>query len=112
MNVDVKIDPEAAQLVLPEQAMHMLFIAREALSNVLQHSKARQVSLRLERHSAGVRLVVEDDGIGFTAGTRQRGEGLKNMAARAATLHAEVTISSESGRGTHVVFELPVEVHA
>jgi glucose-6-phosphate-specific signal transduction histidine kinase len=51
-------------------------------------------------------------GIGFTAGTRQRGEGLKNMAARAATLHAEVTISSGSGRGTHVVFELPVEVHA
>ena len=112
MNVDVKIDPAAAQLVLPEQAMHMLFIAREALSNVLQHSKARQVSLRLERHSAGVRLVVEDDGIGFTAGTRQRGEGLKNMAARAATLHAEVTVSSGSGRGTHVVFELPVEVHA
>jgi signal transduction histidine kinase len=56
---------------------------------------------------------VEDDGIGFEHGTRQQGEGLKNMAARAATLHAEMTISSVAGRGTHVVFELPLEtVHA
>src|SRR6478735_12752421 len=94
MNVDVKIDPAAAKLVLPEQAMHMIFIAREALSNVLQHSKARQVSLRLERHSTGVRLVVEDDGIGFTAGTRQRADGLKNLPPRPAPLHAEAAISS------------------
>jgi signal transduction histidine kinase len=67
----------------------------------------------MERHSIGVRLVIEDDGIGFEADTQQAGEGLKNMTARAGKLHAHVTVSSVSGQGTRVLFELPAEtVHA
>lgn len=113
LKVSVRVDPAAAQLVAPEQAMHVLYIAREALSNALRHSKAQSVGLVLERYPAGVRLMVQDDGIGFQPQTRPYGEGLKNMMARAARLHAHVNVSSEPGRGTQVVFDLPMEiVHA
>jgi signal transduction histidine kinase len=113
LNVTGRVDPHAAQLVTPDQAMHVLYIAREALSNALRHAQARSVSLVLERQQTGVRLVVTDDGIGFQSRTQHDGEGLKNMVARAARLHARLNVSSEPGHGTQVVFELPMEtVHA
>ena len=105
----MRLDPAAAQLLAPEQAMHVLNIAREALSNALRHAKAHTVSLVLEREPTGVRLMVEDDGIGIQAGAPQEGEGLKNMAARAARLHANMHVSSEPGRGTRITCELPME---
>lgn len=113
LSIDVQIDPDAANLVTPSQATHLVFIAREALSNSLRHAKATQVRLSLEKHQGRMRFVVEDDGVGFDVPTSPRGEGLKNMAARSVKLHAELTIVSQPGQGTRIVFELPPEpVHA
>jgi signal transduction histidine kinase len=113
LTIDVQIDPGAADLVAPRQAAHLLFIAREALSNSLRHAQATHVMLSLKTHQGRVQFVVEDDGIGFDVLTSPHGEGLKNMAARSAKLQAELTVVSEQGHGTRVVFELPQEpVHA
>ena len=109
LKVGMRLDPAAVQSLAPEQAMHVLYIAREALSNALRHAKARTVSLVLERDPTGIRLVVEDDGIGIQPGARHEGEGLKNMAARAATLHATMHVSSDPGRGTRIIYEMPME---
>ena len=111
--IDLHIDPDAANLVTPSQAAHLVFIAREALSNSLRHAKATQATLSLEKHHGRVRFIVEDDGVGFDVLASPHGEGLKNMAARSVKLHAELTIVSKPGQGTRVVFELPQEsVHA
>ncbi|MER3423765.1 MAG: hypothetical protein C4293_11595, partial [Nitrospiraceae bacterium] len=99
LHFTLQIDPEAAQLVASEQATHLLYIAREAMSNALRHSKARHASLSLALHDGRVRLVTQDDGIGFNMQALQGGEGLKNMAARAAKLHARLTVASEAGQG-------------
>ena len=112
-HINVQIDPGAADLVAPAQATHLLFIAREALSNSLRHAKATQAIVSLKTHQGRVRFIVEDDGIGFDVLTSPHGEGLKNMAARSVKLHAELTIVSQPGQGTRIVFELPPEpVHA
>ena len=108
-HINVQIDPGAADLVTPAQATHLVFIAREALSNSLRHAKAMQATVSLKMHQGRVRFVVEDDGIGFDVLTSPHGEGLKNMAARSAKLHAELTIVSEPRHGTRIVFELPQE---
>lgn len=111
--IDVQIDSEAADLVTHSQATHLVFIAREALSNSLRHAQATHVTLSLKTHQGRVLFVVEDDGIGFDRLTSPPGEGLKNMAARSAKLHAELTVVSAPGHGTRVIFELPQEpVHA
>ncbi|MDQ6735138.1 MAG: histidine kinase, partial [Nitrospirota bacterium] len=113
LHIEVQIDPAAADLVTPSQATHLVFIAREALSNSLRHAKATHARLSLETHQGRVRFVLEDDGIGFDVLASSHGEGLKNMTARSAKLHAELNIVSEPRRGTRIVFELPQEpVHA
>ena len=109
LHIEIHIDPAAAALVTPDQATHLLFIAREALSNSLRHAKATQARLSLKEHDGRVRFVVEDDGIGFNRATSPPGEGLKNMAARSVKLHAAFAIVSTPGHGTCLTFELPKE---
>jgi signal transduction histidine kinase len=113
VEVSFHVDPAAAERVSPHHATELLYIAREAMSNSLRHAQARRASLALELCHGRVRLVVEDDGIGFDRGGVRAGEGLKNMTARAAKLNAHVTVSSAPGRGTRIILELPeVALHA
>jgi signal transduction histidine kinase len=106
----LQIDPSAADRVTSEQAAHLLAVAREAMSNSLRHSSARTGALSLHLHDGQVRLVVEDDGVGFQAETvRERGHGLKNMAARARRLGGRFEVRSGPGQGTTVIFELSQE---
>ncbi len=81
------VDPVAADRVTPEQASHLLSVAREALSNSLRHSAAKTGTVSLQFEEDHVRLIVEDDGSGFHATALQdQGHGLRNMAARARRL--------------------------
>lgn len=106
----LEVDPLAADRVTPEQASHLLSVAREALSNSLRHSAARTGKLSLQFAEDHVRLTVVDDGIGFQAtALQEQGHGLRNMAARAKRLHGRLEVISEPGQGTRVLFDLPRE---
>lgn len=43
---------------------------REAVSNSLRHSGASTVSVSLQEHGTGLRLAIEDDGVGFDPESR------------------------------------------
>jgi signal transduction histidine kinase len=104
------VSPEAAARLTPEQAAQLLPIAREAMSNSLRHAAAQTINLSLRLHDGLVRLMVEDDGVGFDAATVHRhGHGLKNMEKRATTLGGHFEVRSDPGRGTRIVCDLPQE---
>src|SRR5581483_243745 len=108
LQIDVRVDRSVADCVTPEQASHILYVAREALSNALRHARATRGTIALEPRNGHVRLTVEDDGVGFAVAAAASGEGLKNMAARAAKINGTLTVTSQPGR-TCVIFELPRE---
>ena len=114
LRCQVDIDPVAAGRMTTEQATHIVFIVREAMSNGLRHAEARNESISLQWHGEGVRLTIEDDGRGFNPDAVEgHGEGLKNMAARARKLGARFSLSSQAGAGTRIIFDIPAErVHA
>ena len=106
------VSPKAADRLTPEQATQLLPIAREALSNSLRHAAAQTISLTLQLHDGMVRMMVEDDGVGFDAGTiHSHGHGLKNMEQRARTLGGRFEVRSDPGHGTRMVCDLPQERH-
>jgi signal transduction histidine kinase len=106
----LEMNPAAAGRLTPEQAAHLLPIAREAMSNCLRHSSAHTGTLSLQLHDGSVRLTVEDDGIGFDARTiRGQGHGLNNMETRARTLGGRLEVMSEPGHGTRIFCDLPQE---
>ena len=105
----LKVDPQAAAILNSEQALHILYIAREAMSNSVRHSHAKAGTVSVEMHDGVVRLQVKDDGLGFDPAALPRGYGLRNMAARAAKIGARCEIVSAPGQPTAVILEIPIE---
>jgi signal transduction histidine kinase len=82
-------------------------IAQESITNVVRHARASRCSLIVGCTGRRLRVVVEDDGIGFEEGTaRPGGLGILGMKERAALIGGTLRVSSEAARGTQVVFEV------
>jgi signal transduction histidine kinase len=103
------IDPTVVREMKPEQALHLLRIAREGVSNVLRHAYAAKAHVSLSRTpSGGARLEISDDGIGMREDAAQsRGLGLHHIGARGQKLSGRTSIESAPGRGTRIVVEFP-----
>jgi len=103
----VDIDESAMKALSSEQALHMLQIAREAISNATRHAKAQSVGVSLHKRRGVVCLEVSDDGCGFMAKTvNTRGLGLHHIDARARKMGATAQVSSAPNRGTRIVVKL------
>ena len=85
-------------------ALHCLGLARlveEALSNVIKHSRAHYVRVLCEQPEPDLlRVVIEDDGVGFDLQAVRDaglGVGMRSMAARAERLGGELVVTSGNG---------------
>jgi signal transduction histidine kinase len=114
LRVVLDVDAKAAERITEEWAPQLLSIVREAMSNSLRHADAHAETITLRFHEGSVRLMIEDDGIGFNPETvGAEGHGLRNMGARTRKLGGRLDVFSEPGRGTRVVCDLPQEpLHA
>jgi signal transduction histidine kinase len=99
---------------LPEVEYQLLRIAQEAISNVIRHAHATTLEIRLTVEEEQLRLILSDDGVGFTADL-DRAEfghfGLLGMRERANEIGAELTLTSSAGQGTEVSIHLPLPQH-
>ncbi len=95
---------------LPIDARTAAFrIVQEALANVRKHARARNVIVRLDEREGGTAVVVEDDGIGISAGTTSEAGhlGLRGMQERAILMGGRLEFGPRPGGGTYVEFWLP-----
>lgn len=96
----------------PGVELALFRISQEALSNVERHAKPTRVAIELAFAADGIRLRIQDDGIGFDA-TPDPAEvagtslGLPGMAERAHLIGATFGIRTGPGDGTSVEVWLP-----
>ncbi len=89
-------------------------IAQEALTNALRHSRAKNINVTLSANEQHLRLVVEDDGVGFDpAAARDRAErggslGVLGMHERASLVGGSLSLLSAPGRGTMIDAVFPL----
>ena len=103
--VRVKLWTEGAPESLPEDIALCLYrVAQESLRNVEKHASAKSAKVRLQRSGDGIRLTVQDDGVGFDPATQtlSRGIGLLSMKERMRLVEGQFTLTSKPGRGTRV----------
>jgi signal transduction histidine kinase len=90
-------------------------VAREALRNVQKYASADTVRIEVTRPEADItRLVVEDDGRGFSPDERERrGEeghvGLTLLEGLVQQSKGRLAVRSEPGRGTTIELEVPAQ---
>ncbi len=96
------------QWLEPPDALHVLRLMQEALTNVLKHANARRVRMVTRHYGTYVEIRVEDDGDGFDLDNAQRGRGLKSQQKRANRLGGHIHVESSPGNGTRLSLRLPV----
>jgi PAS domain S-box-containing protein len=107
--VELSFDPGVESLLQPEARGHLLYLVREATSNVLRHARASSLKIDVARSEGRIMLSVVDDGIGFSMPNRpQRGRGLRNMAERARLVGGRLDVETGNGRGTRLTVDLPL----
>jgi signal transduction histidine kinase len=85
-------------------------IAQESITNTVRHAGAENCSVLIARVGQKLRVVVEDDGVGFVSeSSASGGLGLQGMRERAALAGGRVQVDSTPGKGTSVVFEVRLE---
>lgn len=91
-------------LLTPNEEIHVLQVVREALSNVARHSHAGRAEVRLDcTGEGGVRVLVEDNGVGLPPSAEHRHHyGLAIMRERAHHLGGELSVEPRPGGGTRV----------
>lgn len=104
---DLESRPSAAV----EQALFR--IAQEALTNVVKHAQASQVTIRLNATNETLTLIIIDNGRGMEPTVYNRpsqGEnwGLLNMHERAQAIGGNLRIVSQPGEGASIIVELPL----
>ncbi len=106
------IDADAAMIDIDPDISTMLFrIVQEALTNVIRHAQASQVTVRVSLQDRFLVLQVEDNGKGIATGVAPDGAswGIVGMHERARYFGGELTITGQSGRGSMVMLRLPLE---
>jgi PAS domain S-box-containing protein len=89
--------------------INLIKIYKEALTNIVKHSRARSVAVTLKVDEQQLLLTIQDDGVGCNYNRSKTScRGLSNMSRRAARLGGNVAINSD--QGTTVVFTLPLPI--
>jgi ligand-binding sensor domain-containing protein/signal transduction histidine kinase len=89
------------------QRRHLLLIFKEAIHNIVRHSKCQTAELRIELNGHALLARVKDDGSGIPAGST-RGRGLNSMYNRAVQLGGSLDVISTPGSGTEVSLRFPL----
>lgn len=85
-------------------------MSQEVLNNMVKHSGAKHITLKLTATENLIILALSDDGKGFDFEERLKngtGAGLHNLQKRANLINAKLTMQSSIGNGTQVTIELP-----
>ena len=104
------VDEDVPALPCDVGVRRNLFLAvKEALNNVLRHSAATEVQLRIHRFADAFIVVIEDNGNGFDPSLADRERnGLANMRSRAEEAGGSFEVTSRPGAGCRVAFRIPM----
>lgn len=84
--------------------LNVLRIYKEALTNIVKHSRARTVSVQIDFKDGLLSLSVKDDGVGLI-NDGKKGRGLQNMKTRAKDIGGVLSLTSHDG--LNVQLEVP-----
>jgi signal transduction histidine kinase len=111
--VEIRLQESLGDGRLPTEVETTLFrVAQEALTNIRKHAEATKARVVLDRPGNTVRLLVRDEGRGFSSKgeTRRNGRGekvgLSGMRERVSLLGGRFQLHSDPGRGTTIEAEV------
>ncbi|MFI6736545.1 sensor histidine kinase [Nonomuraea sp. NPDC050451] len=98
--------------VLPPAVDHTAYrVVQEALTNVVRHSNATEVTVHLRQYDRGLRIEVLDNGAPARA-PEVEGQGIRGMRERVLLLDGTLSVGPAETGGWRVLADLPSERNA
>lgn len=95
-------------MVSGEIRKNVFLVVKEALNNILKHSRATEVNITLKQLPQGLALYIQDNGIGIDEEKIRRfGNGLKNMKKRMEDMWIQFSI--QNNNGTLITLYYPID---
>lgn len=114
LRVRFDIPSDLPGAVLPGKIRHALSLTvREALNNLVKHSRSDLVRIILRLEDGQVRIAIEDNGSGFTreqVGAEGTHEGLESMRRRMEDIGGQFLLETPPDGGARVVFLAPLPI--
>ena len=103
----------AVEQVNGEKRTVLYRVAQEALTNVARHAHASHAEVKIQKLDGGICMKIKDNGKGFQQervlqAERGRRLGLLGMRERLQMVGGNFTVTSEPGKGTTVVAQIPL----
>lgn len=102
---------------VPDLTQNILSLCiKEAVTNIVKHSRADKCSIRVAKTTGDVRITVKDNGIGLqhqagdSGELRGGGNGMKGMAERLSLIDGFLSLNSDEGQGTTLIVTIPLIV--
>lgn len=93
----------------PVTVRNLQLLLVECFSNIIQHARATEVTVRAYAEHETITIAVTDNGVGFEPIATGGGRGLDSMQARAAQMRGSLVITSAPGCGASVQLRFSIK---
>ncbi|HTE10723.1 MAG TPA: two-component regulator propeller domain-containing protein, partial [Chitinophagaceae bacterium] len=98
---------EATKLIM-EQRRDIYMIYKEAVNNILKHSRAKEVLIAIAIVHHQLVLSIRDDGVGFDTGKVSHRHGLESIKTRVKRWNGKIQVDTAINEGTSLYIALPL----
>ncbi len=112
---NVEMAPGIKNIIVPGEVRYQISsICNEAFTNITKYAQAKNVFVRITKESGSLKLLIKDDGIGFTPNEKTKnaltgsGYGLTNMNRRASRVGGTFILTSKPNEGTTIEAKFPL----
>lgn len=89
-------------------ALQIYRIIQELINNSIKHANAQEILVQLSLSDDILEIIVEDDGHGYNELNIKKGMGLENIKSRVKYLKGDISVSSDSDKGTSTLIHIPI----
>lgn len=82
-------------------------IIQEFTTNVIKHSDATEIDIRIRENPENMFLMLSDNGQGFNYIITKKGMGLKNIESRINSMNAGCKWKNVTGKGSRLIIKIP-----
>lgn len=82
--------------------MNIYRIIQEAVNNAIKYANSSAINVEIIKEKQALKISVFDNGKGFNINETQMGNGINNMKKRAEEINADISILSQSNKGTSI----------
>lgn len=108
LEFDIEINSEDIEID-DDKATNIFRIFQEALTNIVRHSEATKVELKLIKENERLNILIRDNGKGISPAILENRDsiGLYSIEERAKSMDGKLWIESEPGKGTSIEAIIP-----